>query len=153
MSCSSGLPRARISWTRPTRKAEVRLDRCRSYRSRSRGAQPFCSTPGNRREWPGHVRVLALADPCDRAHDRATVAFASSAPGVQIDGAVEQRAGERQGSGKARWRPAARCGIARELLLQLGAGERLMRAAAQVWLAFLDCAPVAQRGADMAGVG
>src|SRR5215510_14551013 len=70
----------------------------------------------------------------------------------EIDVAVEQRACQRQRGVDPLALPTAMAGIEPELVLDVAAGERLMRAAAQMRLALLDRGPVAQSRADMAGI-
>src|SRR5262249_46675016 len=70
---------------------------------------------------------------------------------VKIDGAVEHRARQLERGIDAAGIPAAVLGVEDEFLLDVAPRQRLVSAAAQMRLAFLDRAAVAQGRADVTG--
>src|SRR6266852_4802539 len=70
----------------------------------------------------------------------------------QVDGTVPQSARQREGRRDAAVGPAAGARVAAELLFQLGPGERLAGAAAQVRLALLEEIAAGEPGAQVSGV-
>src|SRR6185503_3861088 len=75
----------------------------------------------------------------------------SPAQGGKIELAVIQRPQQRQPPLRTRGVPSAVAGIEHELLLDIAAGERLVRAAAQMRLALLKHPSVGKQRADVTG--
>ena len=121
----------------------------------ARLARPLTATAA-----PASARASAMARPMLRpapvtmATRPASSLVMAQSPSQdrQIDGTVPQSARQREGCGHAVVWPAAGAGIAPELLLEIGAGQRLAGPAAEVRLAFLDQTSVGETCSQMAGV-
>src|ERR1043165_1553755 len=75
----------------------------------------------------------------------------SSAQPLQIDAPIIERFRQANRLFRARLVPAAMAAVERELLLDVGARQRLLGPAAEMRLALLDDAAVIERRTDVAG--